>query len=197
MIRCRGYWALTPVLLPTPFLPFGAATAPHPLVWKPRQGKVGIKVAGRAVGRIKAVRHTGDASSPLDQTGIAAALGIVDVEIGYVRPFQHRFEQVGRNLTVNEVRSTHHAAAIEGAHRQRPNTHDVGYLIDPTIGDICTFADEDGVAGSIGRIGRLMRIVHEQERFAGFGIAHLDTIREPGFAVGDITLGAHRLEFIV
>ena len=104
---------------------------------------------------------------------------------------------MGSRFAFDEIGVDHVARGVEGAKRNRADPQHVRDLVHGPIRRLGPFADENGVARFVGRVGRLVEVVEKQQRLALLDVAELDAIRKAGLLVGDETLHAEALQLVV
>src|SRR3546814_3292038 len=98
----------------------------------------------------------------------------MDVEVGGAIA-EHSLDQRLQLRTVDAISIYHHVSAVEGAHRQQTTAEQRGHFVLERGFRSRRFADEDGVAGAVGRRRRLVLVIEEKQRFAGLGVLHCDS----------------------
>ena len=91
----------------------------------------------------------------------------------------------------------HGARSVEGAQRNRADTQHVRNFVHRSIRHFGPFTNENRVARFVGRVGRLVEVVEQQQRLALLDVSKLDAIRKARFLDGDETLDAKALQLLV
>jgi hypothetical protein len=100
-------------------------------------------------------------------------------------------------VSTDEIGVDHVARGVEGAQRNRTDSKDVRDPVHGAIRRLGPFADENGVARSVGSVGRLVEVVEQQQCLALLDVSKLDAIGKAGARVGDQALHAEALQFVV
>ena len=87
--------------------------------------------------------------------------------------------------------------ASKARKRDRADPQHVRNLVHGAIRRLGPFADENGVACFVGRVGGLVEVVEKQQGLALLDVPELDAIRKAGARVGDEALHAEALQLVV
>src|SRR5688572_17423594 len=122
-------------------------------------------------------------SRPVDASRVAATPRIVRVEIGDTRIDQVSLYETLELTAVYHLGVDHEVVGVEGAQRNRPNAHHVRDFVDAIVGRARALQHENGMAGAVRVVGRLMGVVEEKHGLARLGVSDLDPIGKPGLGV--------------
>src|ERR1700728_708545 len=93
------------------------------------------------------------------------------MDVGSLRIGEKAFDRWLEAVSTDEIGVDHVARGVEGAQRDRADSQHVRNLVHGAIRRLGPFADENGVACSVGRVGRLVEVVEKKQ-----GLSLLDLL---------------------